>query len=75
MMRMNTEYEIIIIYDSEYAEVIVFTSDRFMNSSNDIVSEAIRKGLMLAEHRDRVRFARGLMGFEYDYIKKGRNNI
>lgn len=44
MMRMNTEYEIIIIYDSEYAEVIVFTSDRFMNSSNDIVSEAIRKG-------------------------------
>lgn len=69
------DYEIIIIYDSEYAEVIVFTSDRFMNSSNDIVSEAIRKGLMLAEHRDRVRFARGLMEFEYDYIKKGRNNI
>ena len=69
------DYEIIIIYDSEYAEVIVFTSDRFMNSSNDIVSEAIRKGLILAEHRDRVRFARGLMGFEYDYIKKGRNNI
>ncbi len=75
MMRMNTEYEIIIKYDSEYAEVIVFTSDIFLNDSNDIVSEAIRKGLMLAEHRNRVRFARGLMEFEYDYIKKGRNNI
>lgn len=75
MMRMNTEYEIIIKYDSEYAEVIVFTSDIFLNDSNDIVSEAIRKGLMLAEHRNRVIFARGLIEFEYDYIKKGRNNI
>ena len=75
MIRMNTEYEIIIIYDSEYAEVIVFTSDRFMNSSNDIVSEAIRKGLILAEHRDKVRLARGLMEFEYEYIKKGQKKI
>lgn len=72
MLNINIR---VIKYDSEYAEVIVFTSDIFLNDSNDIVSEAIRKGLMLAEHRNRVRFARGLTEFEYDYIKKGRNNI
>mgnify|MGYP006862838655 CR=1 FL=1 len=75
MMRMNTEYEIIITYNSEYSEVIVFTSDRVMDDSNDIVSEAIRKGLMLEEHRDKVRFARGLMEFECEYIKKGQKKI
>ena len=40
-----------------------------------IVSEAIRKGLMLAENRDKVRFARGLMEFECEYIKKGQKKI
>lgn len=53
----------------------MFTSDIFLDDSNDIVSEAIRKGLMLAEHRDKVRFARGLMEFECEYIKKGQKKI
>ncbi len=74
-MSINTEYEIIITYDSEYAEVIVFESNMFMNDSNDIVSEAIRKGLILAKYRSKVRIARGLMKFEYEYIKKGRSKI
>ena len=63
---MNTEYEIIITYNSEYAEVIVFKSNMFMNDSNDIVSEAIRKGLIQDEYRGKVRLARGLMKFEYE---------
>lgn len=67
---MNTEYEIIITYDSEYAEVIVFESDKFMDSSNDIASEVIRKGLVPEEYRRKVRLAGGLMKFEYEYIKE-----
>ena len=34
-------YELVVIYDKEYGEVIAFESDRFMNDSNDIVNEVI----------------------------------
>ena len=36
-------YELVVIYDKEYGEVIAFESDRFMNDSNDIVNEAIKR--------------------------------
>ena len=38
---MIVQYEIFIIYDKEYGEVIVYETSKYMNDSNDIVSEAI----------------------------------
>ena len=35
---MNTEYEVIIVYDDEYAEVLAFQSNAIMNDSNDIIT-------------------------------------
>lgn len=69
-MCMMTEYELIVIYDKEYGEVIVFKSNHIMNDSNDIVSEAIKLQLLDERYRSKVRIARGLLEFEYDYIKK-----
>lgn len=70
-MRMRGIYEIIIIYDKEYGEVITFESFEIMNDSNDIVTEAIRLDLMEEEYRDRVRWAHCVSEFEYEYIKEG----
>ena len=70
-MRMRGIYEIIIIYDKEYGEVITFESFEIMNDSNDIVTEAIRLDLMEEEYRDRVRWAHCVSEYEYEYIKEG----
>lgn len=70
-MRMRGIYEIIIIYDKEYGEVITFESFEIMNDSNDIVTEAIRLELMEEEYRDRVRWAHCVSEYEYEYIKMG----
>lgn len=64
---MNTEYEVIIVYDDEYAEVLVFQSNAIMNDSNDIISEAIRLGLFESQYRNCVRWARSVS--EYEYVK------
>lgn len=69
-MRMRGIYEIIIIYDKEYGEVITFESFEIMNDSNDIVTEAIRLELMEEEYRDRVRWAHCVSEYEYEYIKR-----
>ena len=66
---MNTEYEVIIVYDDEYAEVLVFQSNAIMNDSNDIISEAIRLGLLESQYRNCVRWARGISEYEYEYVK------
>lgn len=66
---MNTEYEVIIVYDDEYAEVLVFQSNAIMNDSNDIVTEAIRLGLLESRYRNCVRWARGISEYEYEYVK------
>lgn len=68
---MRGIYEIIIIYDKEYGEVITFESFEIMNDSNDIVTEAIRLELMEEEYRDRVRWAHCVSEYEYEYIKGG----
>ena len=68
---MRGIYEIIIIYDKEYGEVITFESFEIMNDSNDIVTEAIRLELMEEEYRDRVRWAHCVSEYEYEYIKRG----
>lgn len=47
-------YELVVIYDKEYGEVIAFESDRFMNDSNDIVNEAIK--LKLFEENTVIRY-------------------
>lgn len=70
-MRMRGIYEIIVIYDKEYGEVITFESFEIMNDSNDIVTEAIRLELMEEEYRDRVRWAHCVSEYEYEYIKEG----
>ena len=69
-MRMRGIYEIIVIYDKEYGEVITFESFEIMNDSNDIVTEAIRLDLMEEEYRDRVRWAHCVSEYEYEYIKR-----
>ena len=68
---MRGMYEIIIIYDKEYGEVITFESLEIMNDSNDIVTEAIRLELMEEEYRDKVRWAHCVSEYEYEYIKEG----
>jgi len=67
---MRGIYEIIIIYDKEYGEVITFESFEIMNDSNDIVTEAIRLELMEEKYRNRVRWAHSVSEYEYEYIKK-----
>ena len=67
---MRGIYEIIIIYDKEYGEVITFESFEIMNDSNDIVTEAILLELMEEEYRDRVRWAHCVSKYEYEYIKR-----
>ena len=68
---MRGIYEIIIIYDKEYGEVIAFESYEIMNDSNDIITEAIRLELMEEEYRDKVRWAHCVSEYEYEYIKEG----
>ena len=63
-------YEIIVIYDKEYGEVIAFESNAIMNDSNDIVTEAIRLMLFEEEYRDKVRWAHCVSEYEYEYIEK-----
>lgn len=65
-------YEIIVIYDKEYGEVIAFESNAIMNDSNDIVTEAIRLMLFEEEYRNKVRWAHCVSEYEYEYIEKGQ---
>lgn len=65
-------YELVVIYDKEYGEVIAFESDRFMNDSNDIVNEAINLKLFEEKYRDKVRWAQCVSEYEFEYIKKRR---
>lgn len=66
---MMTYYEIIIIYNKEYGEVIGYASREFMNDSNDIVTHAIRLGLIEEQYRNRVRWARAVSEYEFEYVK------
>ncbi len=66
---MMTHYEIIIIYEKEYGEVIGFATKEYMNDSNDIVTHAIRLGLIEEQYRDRVRWARAISEYEFEYVK------
>ena len=70
MINMSC-YELVVIYDKEYGEVIAYESDAIMNDSNDIVTEAVRLELMEEEYRDRVRWAHCVSEYEYEYIKEG----
>ena len=49
---MMTHYEIIIIYEKEYGEVIGFVTKEYMNDSNDIVTHAIRLGLIEEQYQN-----------------------
>lgn len=62
---MVTQYEIIIIYDKEYGEVIVYETSKYMNDSNDIVSEAISLELIEERYRDKVRWAYCKSDYKY----------
>ena len=67
------QYEIIIIYNEDFGEVIGFESDNIVNDSNDIVTEAIRLELMPDNCRSRVKIARSVSEYEYGYIDKRRS--
>ena len=53
-------YEIIVVYDKNCGDVIVFCTDEIMNDSNDIVTYAIDKGLLEERFRNRIRWARAI---------------
>ena len=72
MIRMLTEYEIIIISPDDSGEVIIFKSGGIFNDFNDIVTEAIRKGFIGESCRKYVRIAQGHVEHEYEYIGMGR---
>ena len=72
MIRMLTEYEIIIIGPDDSGEVIIFKSGGIFNDFNDIVTEAIREGFIGESCRKNVRIARGVIEYEYEYIGMGR---
>lgn len=72
MITMITEYELIIIENKDCGEVIIFRSNAFLNDSNDIITEAIRKGFIGEFCRKNVRVARGHVEYEYEYIGMGR---
>lgn len=65
---MMAHYEIIVIYDKEYGEVIAFESDIVMNDSNDIITEAVRLMLLEEKYRSKVRLACCVSEYEYKYI-------
>lgn len=69
---MITEYELIIIENKDCGEVIIFRSNALLNDSNDIITEAIRKGFIGETCRKNVRVARGHVEHEYEYIGMGR---
>ena len=69
---MNTVYEILIVFDDEYAELLLYESNVVMNDANDIVTEAIRLGLAESQYRNCVRWARGISEYEYEYVKTMR---
>ncbi len=62
-------YELIVIYDKEYGEVIGFETNEIMNDSNDIISYAIGCELMEEQYRAKVRWARCVSEYEYKYVK------
>ncbi len=66
---MMTYYELIIIYDKDYGEVIGYATKEYMNDSNDIVTYAIKLGLIEEKYRDRVRVARAVSEYEFEYVK------
>lgn len=72
MITMITEYELIIIENKDCGEVIIFKSNAFLNDSNEIITEAIRKGFIGESCRKNVRVARGHVEYEYEYIGMGR---
>ncbi len=64
-----THYEIIVIYDRECGEVVAYATKEYMNDSNDIVSHAIKMGLMDEAGREFVRWARAVSKYEFEYVK------
>jgi len=67
---MKNYYEIIVVYDKEYDEVISFETETIMNDSNDIVNYAVKKELLDKTYRNNVRYAMCISKYEYEYIKK-----
>lgn len=63
-MNMS-RYEIIVIYNKEYGEVIEFESNSILNDVNDIVTEAIRLMLLEEKYRNRVRWAYCVSEYEH----------
>jgi len=67
---MKNYYEIIVVYDKEYDEVISFETDAIMNDANDIVNYAVKRELLDKAYRKNVRYAMCISEYEYEYIKK-----
>ena len=65
---MWSYYEIIVIYDKNCGDVIVFCTDEIMNDSKGIVTYAIDRGLLEERFRNGIRWARAINIEEKDCI-------
>lgn len=63
-------YEIILIYDREYARIIAFEDNRLAIDSHGIAMLAVRRGLIEKEDIRRVRRAQSIEEYEYIQIKR-----
>ena len=63
-------YEMIVKYDCEYSEWIVFADKRIAFSTNDIIEFAVARGLLEEAYRGRVCLAWSITKYEYEYIKQ-----
>lgn len=62
-------YLIIITYNKQCSDVIEFKTNEYMNDEYDIVSYAIRLGLMDELDIPYVRLAWAVSGYKYRYEK------
>lgn len=65
---MKDYYEIIVAHDKDYGEVISFETEAIMSDSNDIVSYAVKLGLLDEADRKYARHAMCISEYEYAYI-------
>ena len=63
-------YEIVIRYDKDSVDCIVFKDAQMALSSNGIIDIAVQRGLLDLELYRKVETAQSLSGSEYKYIKQ-----
>ncbi len=64
-------YEVVVSYGGGCEDIICFKYNRYLNDSNDIVTQAIELGFLGEEDRNKVKSAKSIPKYEYQqYISK-----